>query len=87
MTIFDFLFILCFLAAAIVLVLTAITAVRGYRGKALARLRKLGICTAIYMAVLVARGLIYTHEGRFPIGSFIIGQNPWFHGPPVVELK
>ncbi len=35
-----------------------------------------------------ARGLnlVYTHEGGFPIGSFIIGENYWIHGPPVVPL-
>jgi hypothetical protein len=34
-----------------------------------------------------ALGLIYTHEGGFPIGSFVIGENDWFHGPPVVWLS
>jgi hypothetical protein len=24
-------------------------------------------------------GLVYTHEGVFPIGDFIIGENEWFH--------
>ena len=35
-----------------------------------------------------ARGLalVYTHEGGFPIGSFIIGENEWVHGPAVVQL-
>ena len=31
-------------------------------------------------------GLVYTHQGGFPIGSFIIGENEWAHGPPVVQL-
>jgi hypothetical protein len=32
-------------------------------------------------------GLTYTHEDWFPIGwSFVIGENEWFHGPPVVRL-
>ncbi len=31
-------------------------------------------------------GLIYTHEGGFPIGWFIIGENHWFHGPDIVRL-
>ncbi len=26
-----------------------------------------------------AVGLVYTHEGVFPIGDFIIGENEWFH--------
>lgn len=30
--------------------------------------------------------LVYTHEGGFPIGFFIIGENDWFHGPPAVRL-
>lgn len=35
-----------------------------------------------------ARGLslVYTHEGGFPIGFFIIGENEWAHGPPLVHL-
>ena len=32
-------------------------------------------------------GLIFTHEGGFPIGSFIIGENQWFHGPAIVTLE
>lgn len=31
-------------------------------------------------------GLVYRHEGGFPIGFFIIGENEWAHGPPVVQL-
>jgi hypothetical protein len=31
-------------------------------------------------------GLIYTHEGGFPIGWFIVGENHWFHGPDIVRL-
>ncbi len=31
-------------------------------------------------------GLVYTHEGGFPIGDFIIGENDWVHGPPIVRL-
>jgi hypothetical protein len=31
--------------------------------------------------------LVYTHEGGFPIGFFIIGENHWFHGPAVVPLE
>jgi hypothetical protein len=187
--IFDLVFVLCFLAAMIVLVLATNTAIRGNHGKALARLRKLGICAAIYVAVVLAAAvgvprevyhlrdarcfddwciavtnftrtpksvevelrlssrakrapqgekgtvvylvdsqgcrynpdldsgtisfdtllqpgesvvttrrfvvsdkvralnLIYTHEGGFPIDCFIIGQNTWFHGPPVVQLE
>jgi len=35
-----------------------------------------------------ARGLslVYTHEGGFPIAFFIIGENEWAHGPPLVHL-
>jgi hypothetical protein len=31
-------------------------------------------------------GLIYTHEGGFPIGWFIIGEGGWFQKPPIVRL-
>jgi hypothetical protein len=31
-------------------------------------------------------GLIYTHEGGFPIGWLIIGEGGWFQQPPVVRL-
>jgi hypothetical protein len=34
-----------------------------------------------------ALDLVYTHEGGFPIGFFIIGENEWFHGPPIVQLE
>jgi hypothetical protein len=31
-------------------------------------------------------GLIYTHEGGFPIGWLIIGEGGWFGQPPIVRL-
>ena len=31
-------------------------------------------------------GLVYTHEGGFPIGWLIIGEGGWFSRPPVVRL-
>ena len=31
-------------------------------------------------------GLIYTHEGGFPIGWFIITEGGWFQEPPIVHL-
>jgi hypothetical protein len=31
-------------------------------------------------------GLIYTHEGGFPIGWLIITEGGWFQKPPVVRL-
>jgi hypothetical protein len=31
-------------------------------------------------------GLIFTHEGVFPIGAFIIGENQWFHAAAIVRL-
>jgi hypothetical protein len=31
-------------------------------------------------------GLIYTHQGGFPIGWFIITEGGWFQKPPVVRL-
>jgi hypothetical protein len=32
-------------------------------------------------------GLIYTHEGGFPIGWLIISEGGWFAQPPVVRLE
>jgi hypothetical protein len=32
-------------------------------------------------------GLIYTHEGRFPIGWLIIGEGGWFQKSSVVRLR
>jgi hypothetical protein len=192
MTIFEPLFLLLLLATVFTLVATAIQMMRGRRARALALLRRLGICTAIYMGIVTmvsaassrrvfhvgdqrcfddwcitvadarrsfshstlaydvtlrlssrarrvpqrengtvvyltdARGrrfdpvaqasevplntllqpgesamakrrfelpadarevgLVYAHEGGFPIGWFIIGENPWFHGPDIVRL-
>lgn len=31
-------------------------------------------------------GLIYTHQGGFPIGWFIITEGGWFQKPPIVRL-
>lgn len=31
-------------------------------------------------------GLVYTHEGGFPIDWVIIGAGGWFQGPPIVRL-
>jgi len=189
MTIFEPLFLLCVLTALLLLMLAAVAALRGRRAQALARLTRLGIGGAVYMAVVLAvsaatprksyrvgdtqcfddwciavtgatraprdtvavnlrlssrakrvpqaekgtvvylvdaagrrydpvpdprgvpldtrlqpgesvnapwrfavppdagaLGLVYTHEGGFPIGFFIIGENDWIHGPPIVRL-
>jgi hypothetical protein len=32
-------------------------------------------------------GLIFTHEGGFPIGWFIITEGGWFQKPPIVRLE
>jgi hypothetical protein len=32
-------------------------------------------------------GLVYTHEGGFPIGWLIIGEGGWFQKPPIVWLS
>lgn len=32
-------------------------------------------------------GLIYTHEGGFPVGWLIIGEGGWFQQPPIVRLN
>jgi hypothetical protein len=34
-----------------------------------------------------ALDLVYAHEDGFPIGSLIIGENEWFHGPPIVRIS
>jgi hypothetical protein len=56
MTIFEPLFIVCFLAAMVALIAAAVAAIRGRRAQALATLRNLGICAAIYIAALLAVG-------------------------------
>jgi hypothetical protein len=32
-------------------------------------------------------GLVYTHEGGFPIGWLIVGEGGWFSQPPIVRLQ
>lgn len=32
-------------------------------------------------------GLVYTHEGGFPIGWLIISEGGWFQEPPIVRLE
>ena len=54
MTTFEPIFILCVLATGIVLVLALVAAIQGKRAEALAKLRRLGICAALYAAVLLA---------------------------------
>jgi len=56
MTILEPLFILCFLATVATLIAAAVSAIRGNRARAFASLRKLGICTAIYVAALLVAG-------------------------------
>src|SRR5580704_1765675 len=56
MTIFEPLFILCFLATVATLIVAAVSAIRGNRAKAVAGLGKLGICAAVYVAALLAVG-------------------------------
>jgi hypothetical protein len=59
MGIFDLLFILVFLAAVATLLSAASFAIRGKGGRALAILRKLGICAAAYFAVIVTTSLFW----------------------------
>ncbi len=56
MTVFEPLFILCFLATVATLVVAAVSAIRGKRVKAVAILRKLGICAVVYFAALLVAG-------------------------------
>ncbi len=46
------------------------------------------VATRRYAVPRDARGLnvVYAHEGGFPIGWFIIGENDWIHGAAVVPL-
>ncbi len=46
------------------------------------------MATRRYAVPRDARGLkiVHVHEGGFPIGWFIIGENDWIHGPAVVTL-
>ena len=55
-TIFEPLFLLCFLATVVTLIVAAVSAIRGNRAGAGESLRKLGICAAIYVAALLAVG-------------------------------
>jgi hypothetical protein len=32
-------------------------------------------------------GLVYTHEGGFPIGWLVVGEGGWFQRPPIVRLQ
>jgi hypothetical protein len=32
-------------------------------------------------------GLVFVHEGGFPIGSLIMSENQWFHKTPIVPLE
>jgi hypothetical protein len=56
MTVFEPLFILCFLATVVTLIGAAVSAIRGNRARAVASLSKLGICAAVYLAALLAVG-------------------------------
>lgn len=56
MTIFEPLFILCFLATLVTLIVAVVSAIRGNRAGAATSLRKLGICAALYVAALLAVG-------------------------------
>jgi hypothetical protein len=56
MTIFEPLFILCFLATVVTLIGAAVSAIRGNRARAVASLGKLGISVAVYLAALLAVG-------------------------------
>jgi hypothetical protein len=56
MTIFEPLFILCFLATVVTLIAAAVSAIRGNRARAVTSLKKLGICAAVYLAALLAVG-------------------------------
>ncbi len=56
MTIFEPLFILCFLATVATLIVAAVSAIRGNGARALASLKKLGICAVVYFAAVFVVG-------------------------------
>jgi len=56
MTIFDLLFILLVFASVGVLLAAAVAAIRGRGGRALAILRRLGICAIVYLAMVAVVG-------------------------------
>jgi hypothetical protein len=58
MTLFDLLFIAAFLAAAVVLLLAAVAALRKQTNRVLALLRWLGIGAGVYLGVLVTVSLL-----------------------------
>ncbi len=56
-------------------------AVRLGPGDSVAATRRFNVPAGIRVA-----GLIIDHEGGFPIGCFIIGDETWFHKPTLVRL-
>lgn len=56
MTIFDLLFILLVFASVGALLAAAVAAIRGRGGRALAILRRLGICAVVYLAMVAVVG-------------------------------
>ena len=72
MTIFDLVFILVFLGTVAVLVSVLVTALRGFRMRALRRLLALGSYLAVYLAIVVTVSLLS------PRREFRIGQDECF---------
>jgi hypothetical protein len=80
LNIFEPLFLLLALVTVITLISTAVFSVSGKFARAGRTLRRLGIGDAPNL------GLVYTHEGGFPIGWLIITEGGWFQKPPIVRL-
>jgi len=59
MTLFDLLFIVAFLAALVTLLCAAVWGLRGRGARALAILRKLGICAAAYLATVAVTSVFW----------------------------
>jgi len=57
-TIFDLLFIIAFLSAVVLLVLSAIAVIRRRRARAVALLRNLGIFVAVYFSIVILVSLL-----------------------------
>jgi hypothetical protein len=58
MTIFDLLFVLVFLASVVTLLGAMFAGLRGQKARAIAILRRLGLCAAIYLGVVVIVSLV-----------------------------
>lgn len=57
MSLFDLLFIACFLATVVTLLSVGVIALRGFGARALALLRTWAFCAAVYFAIVIGASL------------------------------